>query len=188
MCKSDPPKIPRVIDGVLSDGASYKETIRQAVRAKWPDHEQKAWWYTKLTNARRRKLEKIYRDQEGRCYFCKEPAWMGERGVDSRAKPGGQKKEFQATLEHRTPQVQGGTDHPSNLVMSCHGCNTKRREEDFNYFLSIRLDPVKWKEYNTKQGQKVAANHLARQKKSATRREKRITIMAILIYLHSKYG
>lgn len=182
------PPLPRVVNGVLTTGQSYKEVIRYAVRAKWPDQEQKTWWYSKLTMVRRIKLEKLYREQEGRCYFCHEPTWMAERGVDGRRNPGGRRKEFQATLEHRTPQVQGGTDHPSNLVMSCHGCNTKRREENFEYFLSIRLDPVKWKAYNSKQGRKVSANHRARQKKSADRLEQRIKIMAILIYLRSYFG
>lgn len=181
-------QLPRVVAGVLTTGQSYKEVIRYSVRAKWPDQEQKAWWYTKLTMARRIKLEKLYKDQEGLCYFCHEPTWMAPRGVDGRKNPGGRKKDLQATLEHKIPQVQGGTDHPSNLVMSCHGCNTKRREVDFEYFASIRLVPEKWKAYNSAQGRKVAANHKARQKKSKERLEKRIQILALLIYLRSYFG
>ncbi|UVC16915.1 HNH endonuclease [Mesorhizobium onobrychidis] len=49
--------------------------------------------------------------QRGKCYYCKEP--FTETGPK------------QATLEHKKPKMDGGTNERSNLAAACLECNQR---------------------------------------------------------------
>jgi len=38
------------------------------------------------------------------------------------------------TIDHITPVIHGGTDDPSNLVVSCHSCNLYKGSENCRSF------------------------------------------------------
>lgn len=49
-----------------------------------------------------------------------------------------------ATIDHLTPRSKGGTDHPSNLVDACLGCNASKGGktlEEYRIFLYSRTNP-----------------------------------------------
>ena len=113
--------------------------VGKAVRKKWHTPEDKEWWYTKFTLARRLKTTKLFEKQGGLCYFCGQQTWLpGDTPLSNNKR---------ATLEHVLGQAKGGTDHMSNLVMSCSGCNNLRGEMKFNKFLKLRRDAEAWRIY-----------------------------------------
>lgn len=50
--------------------------------------------------------DRLLAEQGGRCVYCYTPLICST-----------------ATLEHKHPRSRGGTDHPSNLAVSCMHCN-----------------------------------------------------------------
>jgi 5-methylcytosine-specific restriction endonuclease McrA len=52
------------------------------------------------------------RDGGFRCYYC-----------NRELLPKGRKSKRRATLDHRIPKSQGGTDDIGNLVLACYQCN-----------------------------------------------------------------
>lgn len=72
--------------------------------------------------------EVLFRQQGGLCHDCGCQMTM--------KRPGGKKswaplpKNF-ATLEHKLARSLGGTDHISNLVVSCHACNNGKSAVEY---------------------------------------------------------
>ncbi len=150
--------------------------IQLAVRKKWKTTEEKQWWYEKFSAARRLKTQRLYDQQNGLCCYCNELTEMtsGELGLSRRKL---------ATLEHVTPQSKGGTDHASNLAMSCLACNTTRGSMDHDKFKSIRSDPVLWKaEMRRKSGlfRSITRVPKAKSKKDQLRFQAYICRLAVL--------
>jgi hypothetical protein len=56
-------------------------------------------------------------------------------------------KKNSATIEHVTPRSQGGTDHWSNLAMSCNRCNQARGVRPIERFIDI-VQKGSFKEYS----------------------------------------
>ena len=48
------------------------------------------------------------------------------------------------TLEHVIPLTSGGTDHPDNLVIACHRCNTLRGAQEIESFLRL-MNYYRWR-------------------------------------------
>jgi hypothetical protein len=48
------------------------------------------------------------------CTYCGNPTIPGDRGRHGR------------TVDHVIPRCQGGSDDPSNLVIACRGCNSRK--------------------------------------------------------------
>lgn len=77
--------------------------------------------------ARRQQLFRLWREQEGRCFYCERVTWL--IGVEQHT---GKKHlatldpRAQATREHLIMQKHGGTNAPDNIVMACFECNSTR--------------------------------------------------------------
>ena len=126
----------------------YRKMLSELVRKKYQTSEQKEEWFTKFTAARRLKLIRLWHSQQGKCIFCQCDTWLIENTNN-------QSKRQMATLDHVCPQSSGGTDHLSNLAMSCHGCNSVRGSMDFHAFGKLRNDPVRWAKLQKDRGSKL---------------------------------
>lgn len=60
----------------------------------------------------------MYRE-DPHCHWCKCRVW--EKEVCD--------PQIVATVDHRIPRSKGGSDRRDNLVLACHGCNKKRKNE-----------------------------------------------------------
>jgi len=49
-----------------------------------------------------------------RCCYCRVPLIPGDPGPQG------------ATVDHRVPLIQGGTNAPSNLLAACRSCNSSK--------------------------------------------------------------
>lgn len=117
--------------------------LSRAVHRKWPKPEDKEVWYKKFAYARRLKMLKRYEEQGGKCCYCdrvaaKDEEHMAQLGVSKRRL---------ATSEHVIPQANGGTDHYSNIVMSCSGCNSARGIMSHHKFIELRQDEDAFKKF-----------------------------------------
>lgn len=78
-----------------------------------------------MSNKQTRKhRERLFKEQSGLCYWCKEPM-TNEPGYylannKYRTPPD------LCTIEHLTPTSEGGTNEKQNLAVACFSCNTKR--------------------------------------------------------------
>jgi 5-methylcytosine-specific restriction endonuclease McrA len=84
------------------------------IEAAWAHHQQTFYGPSRAAWVKRER-ERLSKEQEGRCFFCE--AETAPDHPDPKKRP---------TLEHLVPQSKGGTDDPSNLAMSCAGCNHSR--------------------------------------------------------------
>jgi hypothetical protein len=174
--------VPKGMPGMRLDGINYSRVIGRAVHKKWHTAEEKEWWFTKLTLARRLKTTKLFHKQGGLCYFCGQESWLHG---DPRTTLRNNRK---ATLEHVVTQGRGGTDHMSNLVMSCNGCNNLRGDMKFGKFLKLRRDPVAWKAYVK---MKAAALQERKVKVKEKRGDAKVLFMwkiAVLLYLKPEWN
>lgn len=89
---------------------------RAAVKSKAPAKKK---WHGMNWITRHKRLAIYLRDGLG-CIYC-------GLGVDD---------EVKLTLDHITPRKRKGTNAASNLVTSCHGCNSKRQAMPFDQFLA----------------------------------------------------
>jgi hypothetical protein len=85
-----------------------------------------------------------------------------------------------ATLEHRQPQSQGGTDSLANLVMSCLGCNGKRGTIPYDDFMELSRDPEKMRAHVQAINANRDRNRADRKARSQLRRAHTIWRLAIL--------
>jgi 5-methylcytosine-specific restriction endonuclease McrA len=102
----------------------------------------------RLAQVRIAKRQTLWIAQDGKCHYC---------GVDTI-----QRKDDEiiyspevSTLDHIISQTDGGTDHLSNLVMACYGCNYKRGNLEYHYFVKLINTPGAYDEHVARQ---VAAN------------------------------
>lgn len=119
---------------------NYGKVLSKAVHRKWPTDSQKEWWWTKFSAARRVRTARLSEAQNHRCAFCGVLTYLSEADFQ----PGMSRKRHLATLEHVTPQSEGGTDSPQNCVMSCDECNRLRGTMDAWQFWEVRNDPKAW--------------------------------------------
>jgi 5-methylcytosine-specific restriction endonuclease McrA len=81
---------------------------------------------------RRTKLKRYriaaFREQRGRCYYCKLPMWevdpktfASKHGLTLR-----QGRQLRSTAEHLQARSEGGSDERSNIVAACSLCNRSR--------------------------------------------------------------
>jgi 5-methylcytosine-specific restriction endonuclease McrA len=162
---------------------SYGEVIRWNVSRKWHTPELKEWWYSKFTMSRRKRLVKLFNRQNGLCVFCGCQTWLAVEGVKKQKPPSGKKLKQMATVDHKIPQSQGGTDRMSNLAMACSLCNNDRQTTPFEEFLEVRSDPQKWYERNKKLNDHYQANAVVRKEKSAERAHALMWKLALLFIL-----
>ncbi len=165
---------------------SYSAVIKEAVRRKWPSDEQKEWWYTKFSAVRRRKCVLLYHRQNGKCYYCSEQTFISSDENNQREDKLPKKRV--ATLEHMRPQKRGGTDNLANLVMACMGCNSARGIMNFQAFLHLRSDPVRWEAYvRRRAGIRGAPHNTKKHTKKQAKREIRLQRvawnLALLFYM-----
>lgn len=160
---------------------SYGSVIRFNVNRKWPTTEQKEWWYTKLTMSRRKKLIKLFEIQKGRCVFCDCQTWLPVEGVKNQRPPEGMLVKQMATVDHKIPQMYGGTDKFSNLALACRHCNSIRQTEPFEDFLKARKNPEKWQKRNRKLAGEKQKRDADRNLRSEDRRQRRIWQLAMVI-------
>lgn len=74
----------------------------------------------KTAEYKRRKIIRLYEQQEGLCFYCKSPMALEPRPAD------GKVASNLATIEHLTPRSRGGTLRDSNTVAACYQCNNDR--------------------------------------------------------------
>ena len=66
--------------------------------------------------------EKLYR-ADPHCHYC---GRLIQRQSD-------------ATLDHKTPRIKGGTDHEDNLVISCQACNSDKDAKPYETYVALAL-------------------------------------------------
>jgi hypothetical protein len=162
------------------DHMTYSQVIRAGVNRKWPTPDQKEWWYTKFTMSRRKKLIKLFNQQDGRCVFCNCQTWLPVEGVKKQRPPEGMLVKQMATVDHKIPQMYGGTDKLSNLALACTLCNSDRQTEPFEDFLKARQNPELWTKRNRKLSGAKQIRDAERNKKSEERRQQRIWQLAMV--------
>jgi len=164
---------------------SHKQVLGWNVHRKWPTLEGKEEWYTKQTMARRKKLIKLFNQQEGKCCYCGVECTLPIPGV--KKQPGGRVRRTMATLEHIKPQAEGGTDSMKNLLMACNLCNSQRGVVDFIIFKEARSTPEKWKAYNLALTKKYQVLSVAKKAKKAVRQQEFIWKLGLLLYLRPEW-
>lgn len=106
-----------------------------------------------------RKLRRLHRQQDGKCYFC---------GCETKLRtPNMIKNQIMfpdsATIEHLIPRIKGGSNRLPNLKMSCHHCNSMRRD----------MDAIKWMRIvRTEESYQYWIQHVRKKPKAEIRREK----------------
>ena len=156
---------------VLFEGVLYKqETFTGRVAYKM--------WQSR---ARRKKLTYLFRKQKGVCACC---------GCQmARAKNRGARNEpHYATVEHVVPQSKGGKDFLSNLLATCHACNSKRGVIDFEEFCRIRRDPELWANFRKQVSREKAQRDLERQEKRGVKQEEMTVKLAVLAFLFPDFS
>jgi hypothetical protein len=146
--------------------ASVNAQLKAAVHAKWPQPEQKEWWYTKFTEARRRKLVWLEQRQGGRCAYCRCDVMIG-LGSDKRA-----------TLDHKVPMSLGGTENFSNLCVACDGCNSLKGDLPWDLWQKIYTDETRLLALHRSRRKRVKVVHEAR----IEARERKMIQLAWLFY------
>lgn len=116
----------------------YGKIISAAVRKKWHKQEEKEWWYTKFSAARRARTARLSEAQGHHCATCGCKTFLSQEDRQP-----DMKKWQLATLEHIKPQCRGGTDHFYNTVMTCDRCNSRRGTMNIMKFWEIMQDPEK---------------------------------------------
>jgi len=98
---------------------------------------------------------------QGGCFYCGTNMWI--RGIERHGDP---RKE--ATLEHKVPQVMGGTSYIENLVCSCKDCNNTRGHISHAKFIWIRKQE-NWKELAAKELTKLHSVNFKKEKEVISR-------------------
>ena len=94
-----------------------------------------------------------FQKQEGRCYYCNLPMWVGSPppldAVGGRryfASPG-----LRCTAEHLVAKCDGGKNLPDNIAAACEFCNRRRHRrkcalppEAFRALVVSRMNRGKW--------------------------------------------
>ena len=64
------------------------------------------------------KIRALIRRDGLRCHYCR--AWMTR---------------VSCTKDHIVPRSKGGDNSLDNLVLACHGCNTRKGSQDYSDFI-----------------------------------------------------
>ena len=93
----------------------------------------------------------LYRNQDGKCYWCQRKLRLYYDKNPNRSKP-----QDIMEIDHIIPRCAGGSNHFSNLVGSCKGCNVKRSHLYLKYVTKLIIldqeSPVSLlKRYNSQQ-------------------------------------
>lgn len=156
---------------VLYEGTLYKAEHFTA-------HVAYKIWQSKK---RRKKLSYLFRKQKGVCACCGcQMARANNRG--NRPEP------HYATVEHVVPQSKGGKDLMSNLLATCHSCNSKRGIMDFAEFCRIRRNPVLWENYRKTLAREKMQRDLERQEKRSGKQEEMTAKLAVLAFLFPDFS
>lgn len=128
--------------------------------------------------ARRKKLLKLYHQQDGVCPCCLRK--MYHKSIHGGPSPERSKKRY-ATVEHILPVSQGGTDEMTNLAATCHLCNSQRGTMDFEAFKALRSKPGTYYLSKKRENSKRKMERMKRSKeKKAIRDDLRIVAFAWL--------
>jgi len=87
----------------------YQQTHREVTRAAWRNRHAR-----KLNNGGFHTVADIakqYKNQRGKCYYCKTKISQDKRGYD---------------VDHVIPLARGGSNGPENLVVTCPTCNRSK--------------------------------------------------------------
>lgn len=102
-----------------------------------------------ITNKKKRNLAYYFELQQGRCCFCKATLNPLE---DKTRSP------LLATVEHRVPVTDGGTNARYNSAASCSRCNQYRGPLPFDIFLTEQL----WLSENNKKRKELLTQLLVK--------------------------
>lgn len=91
-------------------------------------------WFAKYTASKRNYLKKLW-EHDPHCVYCGRETL--EPTMDN------EKSNLRATYEHKTPLSKGGTDHRSNIALSCSRCNNLKRDMYHEEFISFIDDKDK---------------------------------------------
>ena len=97
-----------------------KSAIGYAESKEWNKGMNMFHFSRKLAYVRKIKRIKKWREQNGKCYYCRIALRCDE-----------------ATYDHIIPQSKGGSEHYDNFVVACDKCNKKRGTIDFGIFCNI---------------------------------------------------
>ncbi|WEX76857.1 HNH endonuclease [Sinorhizobium numidicum] len=87
------------------------------------------------TAIKRQLILKLFEKQGGKCCYCDQHVILSYRWRD-------QQRPDAATIEHLERLADGGTDHPSNIAMSCKKCNDGRQELDWLTYRSLKRGEI----------------------------------------------
>ena len=94
-----------------------------------------------------------FQKQNGFCFYCKQPMWLGSSEEYRRTYciTKKQARHRQATAEHLTPKSDGGSNSIANLVAACRFCNSHRHRscklkspDEYAKYVTSRLARGKW--------------------------------------------
>lgn len=90
---------------------------------------------SKDARKKRRRVVRLFREQGGKCIYCKTEMWLPYELDDITILTGQRRpKKTRATLEHKIPLSKNGSKRKiENQAVSCHSCNTKKK--DMSHFL-----------------------------------------------------
>lgn len=78
---------------------------------------------------RRKATDLLFHKHKGECWYCYIPTVLMTHP------PSGPHPLDMATKDHRVPRSRGGKSHPSNYVLACFECNTKKGDRTEPEFL-----------------------------------------------------
>jgi hypothetical protein len=88
---------------------------------------------------------KTFRLQQGRCFYCELPMWLGEADAAAFAQRHGLSSSatlaLRCTAEHMQARQAGGSHDPWNIVAACRRCNMGRHQGD------NALDPLQYRQH-----------------------------------------
>jgi len=89
--------------------------------------------------ARRYRVVKIWKEQNGICIYCKKKMWLPyepDNIFKNTAQRG--KRKNRATMEHLYPVARGGSRKKrNNQALSCYTCNHKKRDIPHSIYIWI---------------------------------------------------
>ena len=104
-------------------------------------------------NRLKKQTNKAYNDQQGLCFYCKQPMWYNDPSeYASKFKISLRSANiFQCTGEHLIPHNEGGTSKQNNIVAACSFCNSQRHRrkkvlapKPYYYFVQTRISKGRW--------------------------------------------
>jgi 5-methylcytosine-specific restriction endonuclease McrA len=107
---------------------------------------RRTWRATKETQAR------IYREQQGTCYYCaRKLAPLGSHSTSHGSRDGDDERDREFThvfhphypeLDHLVPVSRGGSNERENLAFACRGCNQRKSIRTASEFAAMPNDPI----------------------------------------------